>query len=132
MIEAMTVFFMPSSYYPLSFSFITTSTRVSSFLLSCLLCLMSFPVIPRLLRYSLRLRARSHNFSGELWSALLVFPTHFPLCPSLPLWRASVQYYCSSNTVVFDFLLQQTTTFIEQFYFSKIYLYIMGYVFGSA
>ena len=71
---------------------------------------MRFSVIPRLLRYSLRLRARSHNFSGELCSALLVFPTHFLLCPSLPLFsnicRSSVQQYCTSNTVVFDFLLQ--------------------------
>ena len=101
MIEAITVFFMLSSISPLSFSFLSTSSCISSVVISCLHCLVSFSVIPRLLRYSPRLRARSHNFSAELWTALFVLPTHFLLCPPLPLfsniWRASVKYSCTSN-----------------------------------
>ena len=92
------------------------SFQLSLVNLSYILCFVSFSVISHLLRYSLSLRARSHNFSGELCSALLVFSTHFLLCPSLLLFsnicRASVQLYCTSNTLVFHFLLQQTTTFI--------------------
>ena len=53
-------FFVLSSISPLSFSFLSTSTCVSSVVLSCLLCLVRFSVIPRLLRYSLRLRERAH------------------------------------------------------------------------
>ena len=59
---------------------------------------MSFSFIPRLLRYSLRLRARSHNFSGELCSALLspsfrtfVGPVFSNIAPATLL--SSISYY---------------------------------------
>ena len=81
--------------FPLFLFHLFPSFQLSLVNLSCRLCIVSFSVIPRLLLYSLRLRASSHNCSGELCSALLVFPAHFLLCPSLPLFsnicRASVQ-----------------------------------------
>ena len=83
MVEAITVFFMLSSISPLTFYFPSTSTCVSWVVPSCLLCLGSFSVIPRLLRHSLRLRARSHNFSDEPWSAILVLLPTLSFSPPL-------------------------------------------------
>ena len=97
--------------------------------------ILSFSVIPRLLRYALRLRARSHNFSGELCSAFLVFPTHFLLCPSLPSFQTFVGPVFSN--IAPATLLSSISYYNKQqhsfnsFTVSKIYVYTMGYVFGS-
>ena len=108
---------------PLFFLHLFPSFQLSLVNLSCLLCVVSFSFIPRLLRYSLRLRACSRNFSGELCSALLspsfrtfVGPVFSNIAPSTLL--SSISYYNKPQH-----LFKSFTVF-------KIYLYTMGYVFS--
>ena len=84
------------------------SFQVSLVNLSCLLA-VSFSFIPRVASDTLRLRAHSHNFSGELCSALLS-----------PSFR-TISYYGTYN---------KPQHLFNSFTLSKIYLYTMGYVFG--
>ena len=81
-----------SLYCPLFLLHLLLSFQLSLVNLSCLLCVVSFSFILRPLRYSLRLRARSHNFSGELCFALLsssfrtlVGPVFTNTAPATPL-----------------------------------------------
>ena len=104
------LYFSSISFLPFNFLWLI-------FILSCLLCVVSFSFIPRLLR------ARSHNFSGELCSALLSpsFRTFVgPVFSNIALATllSSISYYNKPQHIFNSFTV------------SKIYLYTMGYVFG--
>ena len=88
------------------------SFQLSLVNLSCLLCAVSFSVIPCLLRYFLRLRARSHIFSCELCSVLLspsfqtfVGPVFSHIAPATLL--SSISYYYKSQHLFTSFTVSK-------------------------
>ena len=122
MVEVITVFFMLSSISPPPF----TSFQLSLINFSCLLCVVSFSVIPRLLRYSLRLRARSHNFSSFQHTFYFVL-----LSPSFRTVVGPVFSNIAPATLLSSISeYNKPQHLFNSFTVSKIYLYTIKYVVG--
>ena len=93
---------------------------------------MSFSVIPRLLRYSLRLRARSHNLSGEHFSSFQHTFYFVLLSPSFRTFVGPVFSNIAPATLLSSIsFYNRLQHLFNSFTVSKIYLYIIRYVFGS-
>ena len=127
MFEAITVFFKLFSISP--------SFQLSLVNFSCLLCVVSFSVIPRLLRYSLRLRTRhiTSRVSCVLHFSSFQHTFYFVLLsPSFRTFVGPVFSNIAPATLLSTISYHNKPQHLfNSFTVSKIYLYTMGYLFGS-